>query len=290
MKMAILLKNLIISMRPRQWFKNFFIFAALIFAKDFTDLNKVLISFAAFFLFCFASSAVYLINDVIDLEYDKQHPTKSKRPIASGKISVKTALVFFIFLSAGAIAGSFCINNYFGASLAGYIALNILYSVALKRMVIIDVITIALGFVIRVVAGALAIRVYFSPWLIFCTFFLTLFLAVSKRKSELIFYQNEQSARPVLSQYSLEFIEKINTVVFSSVLISYALYTFSSVHGVWLMTTIPVVLYGLLRYFFISDKKRIPDDGPSDDLLRDRPLQLTILIWVIMLLFIIYYE
>lgn len=278
-------------MRPRQWFKNFFVFAALIFAKDFVDLHKILISLAAFFIFCFASSAVYLMNDVIDLELDKWHPTKSKRPIASGKISIKTALLSFIFLSLGAIIGSFYINNYFSASVAGYIVLNILYSVVLKKIVIIDVITIALGFVIRVIAGALAIKIYFSPWLIFCTFFLTLLLAINKRKGELILNKNGQSMRPVLSQYSTEFIEKMETIVAPSVFISYALYTFSSSkHSIWLITTVPIVLYGLFRYLYISSRKNDFNDGPSDDLLRDRPLQITILVWIIMIIAVIYYE
>lgn len=276
-------------MRPQQWFKNFFIFAALIFAYKFNELDKVLITFAAFFLFCFASSAVYLLNDIIDLPRDRNHPLKRNRPLAAGKISIYFVGAAAAILGIGASTLSFCLGIYFGCAVLAYIIFNIAYSLILKHLVIIDVITIALGFVIRVIGGALAIGVVFSPWLLLCTFFLTLFLAISKRKNELLF-SSHYDMRPVLSSYSIGFIEKMNVIILPITLISYTLYTFSTWHSPLFIATVPVVSYGLFRYLFILDKKIISDDGPSADFLKDKALQITVFIWIVVVIAILYYE
>jgi len=273
-------------MRPRQWIKNLFIFAALIFAKKFTDVQDLQITLVAFVAFCLASSAVYLLNDVVDYPKDKLHPLKKFRPIAAGKISCKLATIFslvFVFLS---LFIAQLINNQLLIVVFGYLILNILYSFYLKKIVILDVIVIALGFVLRVIAGAVAINVIFSSWLLLCTFFLTLFLAIGKRKNELV-NLNGNSTRGVLSQYSKELLEQMTMIVLPATLITYTLYTFNSGHTQWLIFTVPIVLYGLFRYLLIIDRKKECDNGPTDDLLFDKPLQITVLVWAVMIMLLL---
>ncbi|MEK9183287.1 MAG: decaprenyl-phosphate phosphoribosyltransferase [Patescibacteria group bacterium] len=279
------LKYLFISLRPRHWIKNFFIFAALIFAKKFTDWPAIRLSLFAFILFCLASSGVYLINDVVDFKNDQEHPSKKNRPVASAKISRLTAAIGGILLIAAALLISWKLGLIFFWIVAGYVVLNLIYSFWLKRAVMIDIICIALGFVLRVIAGAIVIGVFFSPWLILCTFFLTLFLAIGKRKSELVSVGS--MARGVLVDYSLGMLNQMNTVVLPAILITYTLYTFNTWQSQWLILTVPVVLYGLFRYLYIFDKKSTSDDGPADDLWRDRPLQITLLVWLVMVLIIL---
>ena len=274
-----MIKDLIISMRPKQWIKNLFLFAAIIFVKQFTDVEKLTAVFEAFMIFCFASSAVYLINDVWDAPYDRRHPQKRSRPIASGVFPALEAVFAALVFGALAIFWSFYINNFFALAVIGYVALMLMYSFYLKRLVIVDVIVIALGFVIRVIAGAVAINVRFSEWLILSTFFLALFLAVSKRKNELQ-HADETEARAGLGQYSLDLLDQMNTIVLPSTIITYAFYTFSSEHSKLLMITVPIVLYGLFRYLFLINTKRWSDDGPTDDLLSDKNLTLTVFIWL----------
>ncbi|OGF64222.1 hypothetical protein A2661_00560 [Candidatus Giovannonibacteria bacterium RIFCSPHIGHO2_01_FULL_45_24] len=274
-----LAKNLIISMRPKQWVKNLFLFAAIIFVKQFFDIEKLATVFEAFIIFCLAGSAIYLLNDVVDAPYDRRHPQKRLRPIASGELPESAAVFAAVVFGALSIFWSFYINNFFALTVVGFLALNVLYSFYLKRFVIIDVITIALGFVIRVIAGAVAINVRFSEWLILATFFLTLFLAISKRKNELM-HAEEAEAREGLGRYSLALLDQMNAIVLPSTIITYAFYTFSSEHSKLLMITIPIVLYGLFRYLFLINIKTRSDDGPTDDLLSDKNLTLTVFIWL----------
>src|SRR3989344_1718316 len=213
--MGTTLKNLFISMRPRQWTKNLFLFAALFFVKAFTDLDKVLLATEAFVLFCLASSAVYLLNDIVDLPKDREHPFKKLRPLAAGKLSKSTAAVAAMILGTPAVWGGFYLSWQFGLTVVGYVLLNIAYSFYLKNLIILDVFTIAIGFVIRVVAGAVAISVPFSSWLILCTFFLTLFLAINKRKSELIF-SSASGSRKVLQNYSPAFLDQMGIVALAA--------------------------------------------------------------------------
>ncbi|MBI5254360.1 decaprenyl-phosphate phosphoribosyltransferase [Candidatus Falkowbacteria bacterium] len=279
------LKYLFISLRPRHWIKNFFVFAALIFAKKFTDWPAIRLSLFAFVLFCLASSGVYLLNDVIDLKSDQEHLSKRNRPIASAKISRLCAAICGILLLSVALLISWKLDFIFFWTVAGYIFLNLFYSLWLKRVVIIDVICIAIGFVLRVIAGAVVIGVVFSPWLLLCTFFLTLFLAIGKRKSELL--SVDYIARGVLADYSSDLLNQMNMVVLPAILITYTLYTFNTWQSQWLILTVPVVLYGLFRYLYIIGKKSVSDDGPSDDLWRDRPLQITLITWLAMIFIIL---
>lgn len=281
------LTYIVVSMRPKQWVKNFFVFAALLFAREFTNANIVVLAVLAFAIFCLASSGVYFLNDVADREYDRMHPKKSVRPIAAGRIGVMSAVVIgFVLLFFSGIS-AFLMNSMFGFTVLGYITLNLLYSFSLKNIVIVDVIAIAFGFVLRVIGGAVAINVTFSPWLIFCTFFLTLFLAVSKRRNELLL---SHDTRKVLGSYSLIFLDQMNNVVLPLTLVTYTFYTFSSEHGELLMLTVPVVLYGMFRYLYIAERKQVSDDGPVDDLFSDKSLVATIAVWVLMVIVILWYS
>lgn len=282
------LKNIAISLRLKQWVKNLFIFAPLVFVYEFTNLDKIFLTISAFVIFCLASSATYLVNDVIDLPNDKLHPTKKFRPIASGKVSISLALVLSILLIAVASGWGTYLNTRFALVVIIYFLLNIFYSFIFKRIVILDVIVIAIGFVLRVIAGAVIINVIFSPWLVFCTFFLTLFLATGKRKSELLCSNNE-STRLVLSQYSLGLLDQMSMTVLPLTLMTYTLYTFNSEHSRLLMLTVPVVLYGLLRYLFIINSKCSNDDGPTDDLFFDRGLQITVGLWLVIIFSVLLY-
>ena len=275
-------------MRPKQWTKNLFLFAALFFVKAFTDLDKVLLAAEAFALFCLASSAVYLLNDIADLPKDREHPLKKLRPLAAGKINVSIVAVMAVLLGAPAIIGGFYLNFWFGLTVVGYVLLNISYSLLLKNLIILDVFTIAIGFVIRVVAGAVAISVPFSSWLILCTFFLTLFLAINKRKGELLF-NSASGNRSVLRNYSVGFLDQMSLIALSATIISYTFYTFSSEHSKLLMLTVPIVLYGLFKYLFIVNESQGADDGPSDIFLRESSLQLTVLVWIIVSAIILIY-
>lgn len=276
------LKNLFISFRPHQWIKNGFVFAALIFAVKFNDLLAIEKSLAAFALFCLASSGVYLFNDVIDYKADRKHPLKKNRPIASGHLSRLAAIFISVILISISVILSAIISYLLSLILVSYIILNIFYSLYLKNLVILDVICIALGFVLRVIAGAVVISVPFSIWLLLCTFFLALFLVIGKRKNELLCLGINDGSRPVMTDYSIDLLNQMSAVVFPSTLITYTLYTFSSWHSQWLVITVPIVLYGLFRYLYIVDRKRVHDNGPTDDLIYDRSLQLTVLIWVIL--------
>lgn len=279
-------KNLFIAFRPQQWIKNLFVFAALIFAVRFTDLKAVQQSFTAFALFCLVSSGVYLINDVVDCSKDREHPTKRFRPIAGGKVGRNLAIGSAVLLFVVSVLSAYLVNSQLSIVLGSYIVLNLVYTFFLKKVVIADVICIALGFVLRAIAGAVAIQVVFSSWLLLCTFFLALFLAIGKRKSELLSLGSV--GRHVLSDYSTELLNQMNSVVLPAVLITYALYTFNSWHSQWLIATVPVVLYGLFRYLYIVDKKKIDNDGPTSDLLSDRSLQLAVVLWFFLVMSILF--
>ncbi len=273
-------------MRPRHWIKNLFVFAALIFAVKFTDFSAIEKSLVAFALFCLASSGVYLLNDVIDYKKDREHPLKKNRPIAAGHLSRPAAILISAILIFISVILSTFTSHLLSFILAGYIILNIFYSLYLKNLIILDVICLALGFVLRVIAGAVVINVIFSPWLLLCTFFLTLFLAIGKRKNELVCLGSSER-RGVLALYSVDLLNQMNMVVLPSTLIAYTFYTFNTWQSQWLILTVPVVLYGLFRYLYIIDKKRVSDDGPTSDLLLDKPLQMTVLVWVILVLTIL---
>lgn len=283
------LKAVIQIMRPKQWIKNSFVFAALVFSGRFIDIPLLLINIKTFVLFCLTSSTIYILNDLVDIEKDKLHPEKRNRPLPSGKISKGSAIILDIILLIIIILFSiehiklFCILSF-------YLVLNVLYSFKLKNIVIIDVMIITFGFVLRVEAGSVSTGIPISPWLILCTTLLSLFLALNKRKSELITLQNKSgSHRKILEEYSLELIDSMLSIVTPSILMAYCLYTFSSVQSRSMMLTIPFVLYGIFRYQYLMVKKNI-GGKPEDIFTKDIPFLINIILWIISVLIIIYFK
>jgi len=272
-------KALLKTMRPKQWIKNIFIFAAVVFDKQLTDPIALLNTIVAVIAFCLVSSAVYLVNDLVDMDKDRQHPTKRNRPLPSGKLSRRVALVAAIALPGVCIPLAFAFNVTLGAILLGYLTLMLLYTFYLKHIVIIDVMTIAAGFVLRVAAGAAVIEVArFSPWLYVCMTLLALFLGVGKRRHELFTLGvNANNHRASLEHYSLEMIDQMSVVVTSSAIMAYSLYTFSA-QGLprsndgqpLMMLTIPFVLYAIFRYQYLIHVRR-EGGTPEDIVLGDLP-------------------
>jgi len=279
--------ELLKSMRPKQWTKNLLLFAGLIFDKKFTNPNLTLRAFLGFILFCLISGAIYIINDIKDIEEDKFHPIKKKRPIASGKISIPTALTFSITIIILSLISAYLLNVGFGNSALVYVILILLYSGFLKHIVILDIMIVSIGFVIRAIAGAQVIGIIFSPWLLICTMFLALFLALCKRRYELVVLSdNANIHRKVLEEYSPLFLDQMISIVTASTVISYALYTITRWEEKRLIYTIPFVLYGIFRYLYLVYKK---GEGGSPEilLLKDKSLLLDILLWVAVSIFIL---
>jgi len=288
-----MLKYILKAMRPRQWTKNAFIFAALVFDRKLLNLHAFLQTLAAFVLFCLLSSSVYLINDILDRESDRAHPIKKNRPIASGNLPVSLALATGIFLLLVSLTGAFLLSHGFFFISLVYFTLNLIYSIWLKLIPIIDVLVIASCFVLRVAAGVSVIEVQrFSPWLYVVTTLLALYLGFGKRRAELAVLVNDspQSHRKVLSGYSIQFIDQLITVVSATTIISYSLYTFSAPNlpeNHSMMLTIPFVLYGIFRYLFLINKHNAGGE-PEEILLKDRPIQLTVLLWGVAVMVIFY--
>jgi len=285
--------QLLISLRPGQWTKNLFVFAALIFARRLHDPDAVLLVTAAFVIFCVLSGVVYLLNDVVDRESDAGHPVKARRPIASGALGTRTALTAALLLCAPALAAAWWIGPIFGLVATSYLALLGLYSGPLKHIVIIDVLTIAIGFVLRVVAGAVVIDVPVSHWLLVCTILLALFLALSKRRHELVLLADAATGhRPILQEYSPYLLDQMIGVVTASTLMAYVLYATSAEtaerFGTSLLgLTIPFPLYGIFRYLYLVHQKE-GGGSPSELLLTDRPLLLCVALWGLTVAVIIY--
>jgi 4-hydroxybenzoate polyprenyltransferase len=283
------------TMRPKQWTKNLFVLAPLLFSLHLFDLSSFGLSLAGFVLFSFISSAIYIINDVVDAKNDRLHPAKKNRPIASGKITRSTALITAIIIAGFSITVSFIINPSFGQVVLGYFALNIVYSFYLKRAVIVDVMTIAASFMLRIIAGAMIISVPLSEWLLICGSLLALFLGFSKRRHELSILDQEATRhRPVLSEYNVYFLDQMISLVTASTLIGYILYTVDSVtverFGTkYLLITVPFVLYGLFRYLYLVHQKHSGGD-PTAELLTDKPLLLNIFLWAVTFGLIIYLQ
>jgi 4-hydroxybenzoate polyprenyltransferase len=285
--------NLLISLRPDQWMKNLLVFAGLLFGQRLFDPRAVGQAVAAFAIFCGLSGVVYLINDVIDREGDRQHPHKRQRPIASGAVSVSTALTAAAIIGAGAIGTAFALGARFAAVSILYVALLGLYSVLLKHIVIIDVLTIAIGFVLRAVAGAVAVNVEISRWLFVCTILLALFVALAKRRHELVLLADSATShRRILGEYSPYLLDQMISVVTASTLIAYIFYTISpeteAKFGTrWLGLTIPFPLYGIFRYLYLVHRR---DGGgsPAELLITDRPLLLCVALWGIAVALLIY--
>ncbi len=284
-------------MRPRQWTKNLIVFVAVVFSGRALISADAFHAVLGFVLFCFLSSSVYILNDVLDAPYDRRHPEKRNRPIASRKISPTAGVLLFTAFAAASLAGSFWWLGWkFGVCATTYFVINLFYSFGVKRVVILDSVTIALGFVLRAIAGIYAIVAepgQLSEWLLICTFFLALFLAFSKRRGEITDLSgNAADHRPILASYSPKLIDEMIGVTTASSVMSYSLYT------IWpgtvarlgtnkMIYTIPFVVYGIFRYLYLIYKKG-QGAQPSAILITDRPLQVNILLYVAAVFFILY--
>ena len=281
------------SIRPEQWTKNLFVFAGLLFGMRLTDSGAVLLSVATFAIFCALSGAVYLFNDVSDRETDQAHPLKRMRPIASGQLSTRIALLAAACLGLGAIEAAYAISPRLAAVSGAYLTLLLLYSAALKHVVILDVLAIAAGFVLRAVAGAVAVAVPISHWLLLCTTLLALFLALSKRRHELtLLAEGAAGHRPILGEYSPYLLDQMIGVVTASTLMAYSFYAISPETAekfgtVRLGLTIPFVLYGIFRYLYLVHQKR-GGGSPAALLLTDRPLLGCVALWGLSVVLLLY--
>jgi 4-hydroxybenzoate polyprenyltransferase len=272
------------ALRPKQWTKNALVFAALIFAHQFREPRQVLTSLLAFVLFCALASSVYLANDVCDLEEDRKHPWKCNRPLAAGIISPVTGQVSALLLLVAALFGFFSLNLSSGIIAVAYVALQVVYTLRLKHVVILDVLCVSLGFVLRAAVGATAIQVAISPWLLICTILLALFLTLSKRRQELQAWGPEAvNHRRILGEYSPYLLDQMIAVVTASTLMSYCLYTISErtvteLGTDKLMYTIPFVIYGIFRYLYLVHQREA-GEAPDRVLLTDAPLLVNVLLY-----------
>jgi 4-hydroxybenzoate polyprenyltransferase len=287
------LLNLLLSLRPAQWTKNLLVFAGILFGRRLRDPIALERSIAAFAIFCALSGIVYVINDVADREADRRHPLKMARPIASGALPVPLALAGAGVLGVAALASALALGPAFALVAVVYLVLLTLYSGPLKNIVIIDVLTIAVGFVLRAVAGAVAIDVEISHWLLVCTILLALFMALAKRRHEIVMLAGDaRSHRAILGEYSPYLLDQMIAVVTASTLISYAFYTISPETELkfgtpWLGLTIPFPLYGIFRYLYLVHQRE-GGGSPADLLLTDRPLLVCVALWAATVALIIY--
>ena len=273
-------------LRPRQWLKNVFVFAGLIFSRQFFYVESIEKSIYAFIVFSLLSSSGYIINDLLDYKEDRVHPVKSRRPIAAGKVTrgraafIAVILLFMSFVSAHVLGA-----NFFYVCLM-YFGLIVLYSTVLKNIVILDVLAVAMGYVFRAIAGAVVINVEISSWLLLCTLLVALFLAISKRRTEIVLLgEGATKHRKILSHYSLGLLNQMIAIVTAACIVSYCLYTLApetvAKFGTRnLIYTVPFVIYGIFRYLFIT-YQRIETDIPERVLISDLPLQICLFLWVV---------
>ena len=302
-------RDMIVMMRPHQWIKNLFVFPALIFSINRFRLPYLLNSVAAFCLFCVVAGAIYIFNDLMDVEEDRFHPAKRNRPLAAGSVSPGLAWAVFGVFSAAGLALGFSLEPHFGGILLFYYVMNVAYSLYLKRVVIVDVLIVSMGFVIRAAAGGLVIRVEVSPWLLICTTLLALFLVLAKRRHELTLLdersnmlielslatEDEDRAvryRKSLDEYSTYFLDQMIGVTTASTLMAYTLYTLSDdavkkFGGTGLIYSVPFVIYGIFRYLYLIHQKK-EGGSPTRALMGDRPLMLDILLWGLSVVMVLY--
>lgn len=273
-------------LRPRQWLKNVFVFAGLIFSRQFLVLDSIEKSIFAFVVFSILSSSGYIMNDILDYKEDKAHPVKSKRPIAAGKVQRGRAAPIAVFLLVLSFVGAYLLGNYFLYVCLIYSGLMISYSVGIKNIVILDVLFVAVGYVLRAIAGAVVIAVEISSWLLLCTLLIALFLVISKRRTEIVLLgEGATKHRKILSQYSLGLLNQMIAIVTAACIVAYCLYTLApetvSKFGTRnLIYTIPFVIYGIFRYLYITFQK-VETDIPERVLISDFPLQLCLFAWIV---------
>jgi len=281
------------SLRPEQWTKNLIVFAGLIFGLELFNIDAVVRAIGAFAVFCALSGVVYVFNDIMDREGDRRHPLKARRPIASGALSPALAGGVALVLAAGALIVAFWLGARFGAVALAYLLLQSFYSGPLKHIVILDVLTIAIGFVLRAAAGAVVIDAPISHWLLVVTILLALFLALSKRRHELVLLADGATGhRPILGEYSPYLLDQMISVVTASTLVSYIFYcispeTVQKFGTDMLGLTIPFPLYGILRYLYLVHRRE-GGGSPSQMLLNDRPLLVCVALWVLAVVVIVY--
>ncbi|NEW07087.1 decaprenyl-phosphate phosphoribosyltransferase [Paenibacillus sp. SYP-B3998] len=277
------------QMRPKQWTKNILIYAALVFSIDTIESKMIWQSTIGFILFCLISSCVYILNDYLDIEADRNHPIKKSRPMASGLLNPNLAISVGVILLISSITIAFISNLIFGVILIIYFLLNVSYSISLKHVVIIDVMIIATGFVLRALGGGVIINVGITPWFLICTMLISLFLAISKRRHEFILsLEKNSSHRKVLQFYNLSLLDQMNSIVTTATIISYSLFTFTSGRSINLMWTIPLVVYGIFRYIYLL---HVEGKGGSPDklLFEDKHILITVFLYGLLVMIILKY-
>jgi len=278
--------------RPKQWVKNAFVFAPVIFARRVDDPYAIGVTLLAFVLFSLVSSCVYMINDIADLDRDRLHPKKKTRPLPSGRLSVTTVSVVCLLLLVLCGSLSLMVNWRFSVILLVYVAINLLYSYGFRSAVILDGMFIAAGFVLRTIAGAIVINEHISDWLFICALFVSLFLAYCKRRNEIEVLDITSAAghRAILKEYSTELLDKIISIVTGATVVTYALYCIDEnnpTYSPWMKLTIPFVIYGLFRYLYLVDRKE-EGGNPTEVLLADKPLLINGFLWLAVVFWAVY--
>lgn len=289
----LLIRAIVQSLRPKQWTKNLLLFSGLLFSQNLLETTFFIKVTLGFILFSILSGGVYLINDIVDLKQDRLHPLKSQRPLASGRLPVPWAIVTALILLSIGLSLSFHLQTEFGWVALIYLLLTMGYTLIFKHVIILDVLIIAVGFVLRAIAGAVVIDVSISSWLLICTTFLALFLALTKRRHELVLLQeNAVNHRKILNEYSTYLLDQMISVVTASTVMAYALYTTSSEtvekFGTRkLIWTLPFVIFGIFRYLYLVHKKNM-GGSPEHILIKDRSLAVNIFLYVLTVVFILY--
>lgn len=291
---ASMMRALLKTMRPRQWTKNAFIFAALVFDKQLLMLTPLLRTLAAFVLFCLISSAVYIFNDLADVEADREHPAKRNRPIASGKLPIGAAWAAGVLLVALSVVLGYLLSPAFAVVVITYFLLNLAYSKWLKHILILDVLVLAAGFVLRVVAGVAVIHVVrFSPWLYVVMTLLSLYLGFGKRRAELALLSDDAAShRKVLHGYTIPLLDQYIMIVSGTTIVAYSFYTFSAPNvpaNHSMMLTIPFVVYAIFRYLYLVQVQQAGGE-PEEILLTDRPFQVGLLLWGLVVVAVFYFS
>ncbi len=287
------ISGLVVALRPKHWIKNVFVFAPLFFSGRATDIDALLSAVVVFFGFNAAASAIYLLNDIFDVERDRIHPDKRHRPIASGKLSVRAAVTACGILALFAVLISGFISVPAAFIVTSYLGLNVAYSMLLKHIVILDVFSIAIGFLLRVLAGAAAVNVHPTPWLLIATFLIALFLALAKRREELTSLEDQSNDhRPVLTQYTTALTDELISVVTPVTLLAYLMYTLDAetklrFQSDWLYVTGIFVIFGVFRYLYLIHRKNL-GGSPTDLVLKDIPLLGAVVGWGFSFVLIIY--
>ena len=273
-------------MRPKQWYKNLVIFIGIVFSSNLLNFNLWIDVLSAFAIFCILSGSIYVLNDILDIDKDKKHPQKCQRPLASGKLKVLHALLFSIILIIGCLSGAYLLNLQFFIISIVFFSLMLIYSFFLKELIIVDIMVISVGFVLRAMAGAVAIGVLVSPWLIICAFLLALLLALGKRRHELVILKdNAKEHRKILNDYSTEMLDQMINITTASLVMSYSLYTFF-VGKIYIMITIPFAFYGIFRYIYLVHSKNM--GGEPELLFKDKGMVLSMILWVILVIIVLY--